>query len=205
MYGWLRFHDLPLNSLVQQSRKYERAYLAWETVRKLHNPFFSIGTGFEGYFVGIHHSPEEMVAQLLKIGHEMLDSNCRLYRHQYTFNAKLMKTLRGEIDDPQAIEVWSTVLGAILGKLRCNVSYHYETYRFQNETYWTVNRLPLVSYTQRDHHIEQKYVLAPFKKDYVAKKLDFSLNLLKSSDYDAGLVVSMIGRFGHPLIRAYLN
>jgi hypothetical protein len=31
------------------------------------------------------------------------------------------------------------------------------------------------------------------------------LQTLKPSDYDAGLVVTLIGRFGHPLIREYLH
>jgi hypothetical protein len=202
--GWLRLHNMSLDNLVQYSRRYERAYLAWETVRLARNPFFSVGTGFEGYFVGSYKSSEEMLAQLLHIGHEMLTSNCRLYRHQYTFKTKLMKTLRGEINDPYAIEVWSTLLGAALGKLRCNVHYNYKTYLFQNETYWAVNRLPFIRYTQCEERIEQEYVLALFKNGCVAKS-DFCLNMLKPSDYDAGLVVSTIGRFGHPLIRSYLR
>jgi len=204
LYGWLRLHDMPLDNLVQQSHRYERAYLAWETVRRVRSPFFKVGTGFEGYFVGIYQTPEEMLNQLLKIGHEMLTSNCRLYRHQYTFKAKLMKTLRGELNDPRAIDIWSTLLGATLGKLRCNLHRNYKTYLFQNETYWTVNRLPFIKYVQCEYHIEQEYILAPFKSDCVSKP-DFCLNILKPSDYDAGLAVSMIGCFGHPLIRAYLR
>jgi hypothetical protein len=204
MEVWLRFHDAPLDRLVLQSHRYERAYLAWETVRQLRNPFFNIGTGFEGYFVGISQSPEEMIAELLKIGHGMLMSNCRLYRHQYTFKAKLMKTLQGELNDPRAIDVWATLLGATLAKLRCHVLYNHKTYLFQNETYWTVNRLPFIKYTQCNQHIDQVYILAPFKQDCVSK-LGFYLNMFKPSDYDAALVVSKIGCFGHPLIRAYLR
>jgi hypothetical protein len=204
MDGWLCLHDVPLDSLVQQSRRYERAYLAWETVRQVRNPFFNIGTGFEGYFVGNCQSPEEMLAQLLEIGHGMLTSNCRLYRHQYTFKSKLMKTLRGELDDPRAMDIWSTLLGAALGRLRCNVLYNYKTYLFQNETYWAVNRLPFIKYAQCAHHIEQEYVLARFRSSCVSKS-DLCLNMLKPSDCDAGFVVSRIGCFGHPLVRAYMR
>jgi hypothetical protein len=204
MYGWLHLYEVPLKNLVEHSRRYERAYLAWETVRHTRNPFFRAGTGFEGYFVGLYHSPEEMLTTLLDIGHDMLMSTCRLYRHQYTFKASLMKTLVGELSDPRAIGVWSAMLGAALAKLRCNVHLNTATYRFQNETYWTVNRLPLIRYEQDDHHLEQEYSLAPFQNAYFSKQ-EFSPNLLKPSDYDAGLVVSSVGRFGHPLIRAYLG
>jgi hypothetical protein len=204
MEGWLRLHDVPLDRLVQRSHRYERAYLAWETVRLGRNPYFNKGTGFEGYFVGVSHSTEEMLTQLIEIGREILLSNCRLYRHQYSFRAKLMKTLEGDCNDPQAMYVWSALLGATLAKLRCNVHYHFKTYYFQNETYWAVNRLPFIKYKRCEHHIEQEYRLAVFKGSY-ASQPDFSLDMLKSSDYDAGLVVLKIGCFGHPLIRAYLG
>jgi hypothetical protein len=204
IYSWLRLNDIPLDNLVAHSRHYESAYLAWETVRKVRNPFFAEGTGFEGYFVGIYHSPDEMLRKLLEIGRNMLESNCRLYRHQHTFKTKLMRTLTGELCDPQAIAVWSTLLGATLGKLRCNVYFQHETYRFQNETYWTVNRLPLMRYRQQNHNIEQEYILAPFKVGSNSKP-SLNLTILNTSNYDAGLVVSAIGRFGHPLIREYLH
>jgi hypothetical protein len=204
LYWWLHLHQVPLDNIVQQSRRYERAYLAWETVRQVRNPFFTTGTGFEGYFVGIYHSPDEMFAHLLEIGHQMLESNSRLYRYQYGFQATLMKTIRGELSDLLAMDVWSALLGAALSRLRCNVYYHDETYRFQNETYWAVNRLPFIKYRLGDRHIEQEYVLPRFQNNGFVKQ-EFDLNMLKPSDYDAGLVVSAIGRFGHPLIRAYLR
>lgn len=202
--GWLRLHDVPLDSLVQHSRRYERAYLAWETVRQVRNPFFNIGTGFEGYFVGICHSAEEVIAQLLDIGRGMLVSNARLYRYQYTFRACLMKTLTGECSDPHAIQVWSALFGAALGKLRCNIYYNASTWRFQNETYWMVNRLPFIQYDQCDHHIEQVYALIPFSGNVVSRP-DLPLELLNPAKDDATLVVSRIAAFGHPLIRAYLD
>jgi hypothetical protein len=204
LYGWLQLHDMSLDKLAQQSHRYDRAYLAWETVRLVRNPFFTCGTGFEGYFVGICQSPEEMLARLLEIGHAMLASNARMYRYEFAFKSKLMKTLRGERIDRQAIEVWSALLGATLAKLRCHVYYHDSTYRFQNETYWAVNRLPYITYRLRDHRLEQEYRLPHFNNGYIGKS-NFSLNALKPSDYDAGLVVSEIGCFGHPLLRAYLR
>jgi hypothetical protein len=202
--GWLCVHEMPLDSLMQRSHRYERAYLAWETVRRVRNPFFNTGTGFEGYFVGVYESSEEMLAQLLNIGRGMLTSHCRLYRHQHAFQSKLMKTLRGELNDLPAIRAWATLLGATLGKLHCNIYRHYQTYLFQNETYWAVNSLPFICYSQCQHHIQQSYSLAHFRGGFIAKP-DLNLNLLNPSDYEAGLVVSLIGRFGHPILRAYLR
>lgn len=202
--GWMRFHNVPLDRFVEQSRQYERAYLAWETVRKVRNPFFAEGTGFEGYFVEICHSPDEMLSRLLEIGHQLLASNYRLYRHQFRFRSRLMQTLVGDNDDPRGVAVWADLLGATLGKLRCNVYLNQDIYRFQNETYWTVYRLPPISYNQCEGKIEQQYRLARFRERFTFKPC-LQLNLLGAADYDAGLVVSTIGRFGHPLVREYLH
>ncbi len=204
LYGWLHVNHLPLETLTEKSRRFEQSYLAWETVRKLRNPFFTNGTGFEGYFVGIHHSPEEMLDTLLKIGHRILDSNCRMYRYNYTFKSTLMKTLIGEVSDPRAIYVWSDLLGSLLGRLRMNIETNHENYHFQNETYWIVNNLPQIRYAPRDFRLEQEYRLMLFGH-HRAHRLDFSPSLLRPSDYEAGRVVWMLGRFGHPLIREYLH
>ena len=204
IHQWLCFQDVPFKPFVERSRQYERAYLAWETVRKVRNPFFIEGTGFEGYFVGICRSPEEMLDRLLQLGQGLLASNNRLYRYQQRFKSQLMKTLCGEIENPQAVAVWADLLGATLAKLRCNVHTNLETYRFQNETYWTVNRLPFMQYRQRDNKLEQVYRLGIFKMCSNGR-MPLPLDLLTGSDYDAGLVVSTIGRFGHPLVREYLH
>jgi hypothetical protein len=204
VHSWLHVHEMPFRPFVERSRQFERAYLAWETVRKVRNPFFTEGTGFEGYYVGLCHSTEEMLDMLLHMGRQMLASNVRLYPHQHRFRSRLMKTLSGEVEDLDAIAVWADLLGATLGRLRCNVYTNQETYRFQNETYWSVNRLPLMQYEQSDCRLEQSYRLAQFRV-CTNSRLPLQLNLLNSSDYDAGLVVSAIGRFGHPLIREYLH
>ena len=202
--GWMQLHEVGLKPLVEHSRLHERAYLAWEMVRRPRNPFFEAGTGFEGYFVGIIQSSEEMLDKLLEIGHGMLASNLRLYRYQYSFRSRLMKTLTGELDDPAAIAVWSNLLGAALAKFRCNIHLNNTVYLFQNETYWNVNRLPLMRYEQHNHHLDQEYVLALSKANN-GPKARVQLNTLKLADYEAGLVALSIGRFGHPLIREYLH
>jgi hypothetical protein len=205
IYCWLHLHNEPLNRLADHSRRYEHAYLAWETVRKVRNPFFIKGTGFEGYFVGIHDSPEQMLDRLLEIGHALLDSNCRLYRYQYEFKARLMKTMMGELNDPEAIEVWASLLGATLGRLRCNLYTNDQNYRFQTETYWAVNLLPLIHYAEHGHDVKQHYALANSFNTKRGSKSAIDLQELNAADYEAGLVAWNIGRFGHPLIRAYLH
>lgn len=201
---WLHIRGRDFNNLIQHSRQYENAYLAWETVRIIRNPFFEEGTGFEGYFIGIIDSPEQMLDKLIEIGRHILNANYRLYRFDYAFRSRLMKTLHGELNDPKAIDVWAAAFGAMLGRLRCNVYLYPDISRFNSETYRIVNHLPRIQYEQRDTCIAQAYCLQLTKTSCLPKH-EVTPELLKPCDYDAGIVAWSVGRFGHPLLREYLR
>ena len=205
IYTWVQLQDGHLSRFVQKSRQYEPAYLAWETVRKVRNPFFVDGTGFEGYYVGQYRSPEALVEQLLQIGRYMLSSNLRLYRFNSLFRSRLMKTLRAEMSDPQAIEVWAAQFGAALGKLRCNLLTNAKARIFQTGTYKSTYSLPSMCYDPGKYTIEQQYALPSPRWD-TPPRANLRLDALsKPSDAEACLVVKSIGKFGHPLVRAYLD
>ncbi len=197
---WLRFHETSLTHLAQTSHRFERQYLAWETVRKTRNPFFVEGTGFEGYFVGQNKSPEEVIELLLEIGHESLISNARIYHCDPHFKSVLMKTLTGEIDDDAAINVWATELGAMLGRLREHIYTNQAANQFQTETYRAVGNLPAIHYVPHEWGITQEFVLPVYAAGQYAR-LAWGPETVRPEDHDAALVVWMIGRFGHPLLR----
>ncbi len=203
--GWLAYHQKDMDSFVQNSRQYEPSYLAWETVRKVRNPFFIDGTGFEGYCVGQSWSTEEMVEYLVQMGHSMLQSNYRLYQFNPLFRSTLMKTLSDEISDSKAIGVWSAQFGAALGKLRCNLLTNAQARYFQAGTYQSTYSLPKMHYEEEDYKIEQRYAV-PCRGSETAPWSTVRLeSLVKPSDAEACFVVKSIGKFGHPLIREYLN
>jgi hypothetical protein len=189
---------------VQNSRQYERSYLAWETVRKTRNPFFVDGTGFEGYFVGSFCSPDQVFEALLRIGHYILDSNARLYRFNFAFQKRLLATLYGEIEDPQAVEVLSAQFGAALGRLRCNLLTNQDARMFQTETYVSTVSLPPICYAWTSFGIEQRYAVAASSRDRATARIA-AFDYLKPEDAEAGVVITSIGRYGHPLVRAYLD
>lgn len=202
---WLQFHSIHMNQLVGYSSRYERAYLAWEAVRKVRNPFFIDGTGFEGYYVGQGLSAEEVIERLLSIGRHILESNYRLYRYNFSFRARLAKTLFTEANDPQAMDVLAAQFGAALGKLRCNLLTNERTQHFQTETYLTTAGAPAIWYTQRDHLIIQNYTLQ-WQNRPTDPQWNLSLEtLVKPRDADAFHAVKSIGKFGHPLVRSYLD
>ncbi len=201
--AWHQIHGIPLGTLIHDSRRYEPAYLAWETVRRARNPFFRQGTGFEGYFVGHCRSPEEALERILGTSKDILASIARYHPHDYAHRSRLMKALTEEHTDPRVMAEWSAILGATLARLRANVRRSPQAETFQGHTYKIVSQLPSMVYVPQHYQIEQIYRIG--SDDVPGPKLDVSLNSLKPSDQDAWLVAAFIGKFGHPLVREFLR
>lgn len=204
LYTQLYLHDLPLDRVLQQHNPVERNYLAWETVRKEVNPFFMNGTGFEGYLVGRCPSSEAALEQVLMINQSILNAIARLYRFEYGFRNKLMKTLTKEKGDPEIIHIWSAYLGAELAKLRAQILNNAEAERFRTQTYKIVEHLPPMIYHQDGEDITQTYAIGSEENAHNSK-LFVTLPMLKPSQQDAWLVAENIGEFGHPLVRQVLE
>lgn len=202
--GWLQVSTCTFDTLIQRSRKYEQAYLAWETVRRIRNPMFVDGTGFEGYMVGLYDDPGVALEALLRIGHTILENNDRLYRFNRNFRTALMQTLHGESADVEAVAAWAAEFGATVGRLRSNLIENATARDFQAETYRSTSTLPKISYHYGPREIEQHYLLSAVP---VARASGWSAGFdhLPPVDAEAGYVISTIGKFGHPLVRAFLD
>ncbi len=202
-------HDVRYSDLSAKNRV-ERTYLAWETVRKKTNPYFTEGTGFEGYLVGICPTPADALEAILKANQHILDAIARLYHFESCFRSRLMRTLNGEIDDPESIHIWSAYLGAELGQLRVHIPRNKSAILFQNQTYQIVALLPPITYRQVDYDLAQNYgigyvdnavtVVIPSQPKMLIKE-----TMLNPSQQTAWHVAANIGRFGHPLVRKYLD
>jgi hypothetical protein len=201
-FWWLKLNDIGLSRLVKDSRRYEHPYLAWEIVRKNRNPFFVTGTGFEGYFIGVCHTPEEVLDAVIHTSRQILTNITREYRMDYGFKSRLMKTLVGEISDPKAIGIWAAEFGAAIARLRCNLQHNLEGDSFRIETYRTVRALPFIDYQENSHEILHSYSIGI---QIPRPKIHVTQDSIHSADQDAWLVAWSIGRFGHPLVREYLE
>jgi len=199
---WLKLHDYGLTRIAKDSHRYELPYLAWEVVRKNRNPFFMTGTGFEGYYIGISQSADEVLDAIIFISRNVLDNITRRYRVEYSFQSHLMMTLTGELSDPKAIEVWSAELGATIARLRCDLHHNPMADQFRVETYRIVKSLPNISYYENSHRILNNYSVGSQSSKL---KAYVSMNSVQPADQDAWLVAWSIGRFGHPLVREYLE
>ncbi|MEO8394405.1 MAG: hypothetical protein ABI700_15540 [Chloroflexota bacterium] len=203
VYTCLYLNDWHINQLIRHDQM-EKTYLAWETVRKESNPYFEEGTGFEGYFVGRCILPDLALDEILAISQHMLDAIARLYRFEFGFRSRLMKTLTRESSDSRAIHIWSGYFGAELGRLRAQLNYNREAQQFQTQTYRIISMLPPIAYHEIDHDVTQSYALGSLPTPKLAK-LSITLQMLKPSQQDAWLVANNIGVFGHPLVRKLLD
>ncbi len=203
LYGLLRLADQPLDKLARHGQM-ESHYLAWETVRKGTNPFFQKGTGFEGYLVGRCPNPEAALEAIIAANQHILDAITRLYRFEYPFRSRLMKTLTQDASDAEAIHVWSAYLGAELGKLRMLIFHNREAEAFQARTYQIVRALPPIVYHEAAEDVTQTYLIGTGSANAVGRLL-VTLPMLKPSQQDAWLVAENIGEFGHPLVRQVLD
>ncbi len=194
-------HGLPVSQL---SHEFDRSFLAWETVRLSRNPFFSNGTGFEGYWVGLCPSPDAALDQLLQIGHATLDSQARLFRFRGGYRRRLLRALQGEGGDLEAMAEWSIELGAILGRLRCNIYREPQAGTFRSETYRQVEGLPPIAYRENQEDLQQTYEVRD--ADNPAQPLLYvDPHHLHTTDQEAWEVVRALGKFGHPLVREVLS
>jgi len=194
-------HGLPVSQL---SHEFDRSFLAWETVRLSRNPFFSNGTGFEGYWVGLCPSPDAALDQLLQIGHATLDSQARLFRFRGGYRRRLLRALQGEGGDLEAMAEWSIEFGAILGRLRCNIYREPQAGTFRSETYRQVEGLPPIAYRENQEDLQQTYEVRD--ADNPAQPLLYvDPHHLHTTDQEAWEVVRALGKFGHPLVREVLS
>jgi len=199
LHLWLHLHELPITQFIDHDRV-EQAYLAWETVRLENNPYFEHGTGFEGYFVGRCDDAEEALEAILAISQHILDAIARMYRFEIGLRTRLIKTLRRELYDPEAIHIWSSYFGAELGRLRMQVILEPEAQHFQIQTYRIIQMLPPIIYTDDDHDVMQSYSVASLPMPHL-NKLDITPAVLNADQQEAWLVAENIGIFGHPLVR----
>lgn len=203
IHAWIAWHDNQADRLIKPSRRFEKPYLAWETVRRRKNPFFEKGTGFEGYFVGRTNTAEEALEHILSVGQNILDNIARHNRGNYTYQSRMMQTLLGERADARAVYDWSAELGAALARLRVNVPNNPAAAAFHNDTYRLVSLLPAIAYHPEDDAIRQVYTVAGSSDGQ--RRLPITVQSLPPAQQHAWLVTQFIGRFGHPLVREYLH
>lgn len=202
LFACLHQRDLYLNEVAKHNWM-EIHYLAWETVRKQTNPFFQNGTGFEGYLVGRCGDPEEALEEILAINQHILDAIARLYRFEYGFRSRLMKSLIRQACDSKSIQIWSEYFGAELAILRARIVHNTQAQTFRSQTYRVVNLLPSIAYQETEHDVTQTYSIGS-DSVYRREKFPVILNTLPASQQDAWLVAENIGEFGHPLVRQVL-
>lgn len=106
---------------------YDEPYLRWYAVREL-NPFiYPDATGFEGYFVGLNYSTEQVAQSLAQLGATTLRTLRMLHRSEPMFMSKLWKVVKGELKQGEApdqaiLSELDVCLSANIARLRLQVA-----------------------------------------------------------------------------------
>ncbi len=199
--------------VVEQSKRYESSYLAWELVRKLRagtlvgQVFLGTKTlpytGFEGYFSGL--TPEEIVAAQTNLGTKILEGIRNFLEHEdanYT-PWQMNQVLSGQMyagNTMGILEYFDGIFAATLARARARAAAGSEN--FQRETYAQLARgHGNISYQIDENGINQTIMLPVTP----SLKVNPSRVELKSSQAEGYLALAQIGRAGHPLIRSSLD
>ena len=192
-----------VQEIVARSHIMDKAYLAWQTVRREQTPVGALGTGFEGYFVGAVVSEDEAMRRLLDLGMGIWDSIDRVHKYSYEHRKLLEKVIRGESSAASAVEEWSAIFGAELGRQRAKLLGNPEGQAFRFETKRKVESLPAIEYqVGLDDAVTQVYMLPQTTSQTTPRK---SLGGLNDRERLALLTMQEIGKFGHPLLRAAMR
>ena len=183
-------------SSLQLSHEFDRSYLAWETVRLSRNPFFSNGTGTEGYWVGLCQSSRPL-DQLLQLGNGA-QSQARLFRYRGATAAGCARALQGEGSDLETMAEWSIELGAILGRLRCNLYKNPRPVLPPRNLPPGRGCRPLPPTTRAGRLAANAESARRRQPGAAAASTD--PNHLRTTDQEAWDVVASLGKFGHPLV-----
>jgi hypothetical protein len=193
-----------LRSVVGKSHNLDASYLAWQQVRKNGVPLsetstrkVTLGTGFEGYFVGRVHSEEEMLSEIIGMGKSIWSGIRLMHRNSYQTRSRLEKAIMGTEYSTQYLNEWMAIFGAQLARQRAQILQNKPALAFRDKTKKTVGMLPRIDYNlDNSGQITQTYFLP---NESTADALMYGG--MNDEEQLALLTMREIGKFGHPLVR----
>jgi hypothetical protein len=195
-----------LDNLVEKNYSLYRAHTRWECVR-LAPPFVEKGegTGFGGYYVGVTRDGAEVVNDLVVLGQDCLDSITRLHPRQPGRRRRLLKVLRGEEYNEEALLELNDIFGSLLARLRVQLLDNYAGQLYRQETEELV-RGSVVKLSWGGEDTLREQVVLPQRRnqgDRILLAAGGDLEQVRNTD--AGFFISKIGLVvGNPLFRIAL-
>lgn len=189
----------------QQRLNSDRTLKGFErwTATRYTNPFIEAqtATGFEGYFIGLGFSPEEVADQIAQLGCNVLESFRRLHPNNGSYMSTVWKVAKGEVYNQEILAELNAVLGATTARLRVNVlpqkNPHGSDYR---------NRIASLMEGQRiEYKVEDEVVTSHTMKVLTGDQTSaipvdertFSGDALRRGY----AFMQLLGRAGYPLVR----
>jgi hypothetical protein len=121
---------------------------------------------------------------------------------EYGFRERMMRALIEDDVDFKAVQAWAEQFGAVVARLRCNLQHNPDGNLFRIQSYRVVSGLRPISYHLFDSRIVQTYSVG---RRFLPPRPQIELNGLNPAAQEAWSVISQLGRFGHPLVREYLQ
>lgn len=215
-----------LAEYIDESRKHEPAYLAWESLRiGRRNPIYDPDLplrplGIEGYFVGTGMTAIQALEYVLKHLIRSQNSASKTYGHKIINRCE--EVLFNNIPHPDAIGVLNGMFGSLLGKCRA-LSHNEDAENFRRETYREIKKIKprkssignyeelngLIFYDFKDDEIVQEYSVPIFKRlnEPVGRTTVLDYSFFKDNpNYTRPYGwLEELGKFGHPLIRVLIR
>lgn len=207
------FFQLP--SLEDQAvlQRLEPGWKRWALTREL-NPFIKQqgATGFEGYFVGRHLSPQEVGYEIASLGHSTLEAIHRYNHHKPGYMKKVWRVAKWEVEGMKPVEIidvlqeLNTELVGIMARLSMNIlpQINREGADFHARVAGMVDPHP-ISYGGSNGLVQHHEMVMPIKKHQegaiMMDDTEFSLDTLR----EGYMFMQYLGRAGYPLLRLALQ
>lgn len=181
--------DVPVETILQESKRYEKPYLAFQAVRHVGMGY----VGFEPYLLGNASMDQSWLLEDAKQKIRELNKNPELKR-------MIVQTLREEQVFIPALTWLSSELGALTARLRAQTSLHAEASSFRSNLYGKLENSS-ISYTMDKDSTKQRYILPQISIPTTASIAPSqSESMFSPEEY-----LSLLGKVGHPLVRASLR
>lgn len=192
------------------SHEFDAAYARWQTVRKFRSQEIIgsslLSSGFEGYWVGIHDHPEEIILAEAALGQQVLDHETRSNR----FNSGRRHLVDFFIHEKNIRHITQLPqLSSLFQELRIRTiqmvaqitdpKARMKNKTFQNETNTYIIGIPPITYRHDEASFVHEYSLPLSAKPKSEHTLSLTDDITNNKD---GLsLIQSIGLLGHPVVR----
>lgn len=174
-------------------------FLAWMLMRE-RNPFFTQGTGWEGYAVAHTVQPAHVLEWELQLGKSMID---RMYEANPpgSVRQEYLRFMEGKLSVAN-LRYWNAAFGAELARQRARTLQHPLARAYRLQTYQQLPTISEVSVALEFGTSFEQYMLPQIELHQV-QRIDLSREFERMTDLQqvSLRLLCLLGMLGHPAVR----